>query len=264
MSSIHKPGIRIIRGALLLTALLAILITCVHWGMAGQLAGSIGISSVPTHASIYLDNKLVGVTPYTIKGVLPGQHAILLTSLGYASYTSQVSVQPDQVTSVYAILLPKPTVALLTGSLAVSSTPTGATIYLDDRQVGVTPYTIPAVSAGQHSVLMTYPGYEGYIRQVTVQPGKTTPLYAILLQKTPIASSTGSIKITTTPAGATIYLDNRLVGITPYTIPAVPAGQHTILLTRLGYYPSTQQVSVPADKTTPVSAVLLLNPSIFY
>ena len=191
-------------------------------------------------------------------------HSILLTYPGYSPYTTQVTVQSDQTAPVYAILLPKPQATLSTGALAVSSTPTGATVYLDDRQAGVTPYTIPSVPAGQHTLLLTYPGYEGYSQQVTIQPGKTTPVYAILLQKLPVAPPRGSIKVTTTPAGATVYLDNRLVGVTPYTIPGVTAGQHMLLITKPGYYPCTQPVTVQADKTTPVSTVLFLNPSIFY
>lgn len=57
---------------------------------------------------------------------------------------------------------------------------------------------------------------------------------------TPTPSS-GSIVIASSPAGATIFLDNALKGITPLTLDSVPNGIHTILI-RLDGYQSTSKV----------------------
>jgi hypothetical protein len=190
MTSTNKTHLLTRHTAVLLIAVTIILITSVQAVSAGTLMyplvknkGSIGISSVPYQTTISLDNRQAGVTPTTITGVTPGQHTIVLTKAGYEPYTQVVTVQAYKTTSVYAVLLQKPIVTALTGTLKIASTPLGAAVYLDNKRVGVTPCTISRVSTGEHTVLLIKAGYELYTQQVTVEPGKTTPVYALLLQK---------------------------------------------------------------------------------
>jgi hypothetical protein len=65
----------------------------------------------------------------------------------------------------------------------------------------------------------------------------------------------GQITVTSEPAGANVFLDNTLRGITPMTIKAVPNGRHTVTLRFDGYDDAVQDVTVTADAPQ-VSAVL--------
>ncbi|MBT0733641.1 PEGA domain-containing protein [Methanoculleus bourgensis] len=66
----------------------------------------------------------------------------------------------------------------------------------------------------------------------------------------------GSIAITSNPMGAEIYLDGELKGTAPLTLTNIPAGKHTLLVTKIGYVESNSTVTVTADKETKVSKSL--------
>jgi hypothetical protein len=59
-----------------------------------------------------------------------------------------------------ALAIVTPALALPKGNLAVTSTPTGASIHLDGKDTGqATPYTFMGLSIGTHVVSVTLPGY---------------------------------------------------------------------------------------------------------
>ena len=66
----------------------------------------------------------------------------------------------------------------------------------------------------------------------------------------------GSIAITSNPMGAEVYLDGELKGTAPLTLTDIPAGKHTLCLTKIGYVESNSTVTVTADKETKVSKSL--------
>lgn len=71
---------------------------------------------------------------------------------------------------------------------------------------------------------------------------------------------TGSISVSSTPSGASIYLDGIYKGTTPMTIEKVEAGSHTINLKYTGYQDWSQNILVVASETTYVSAPLTSTP----
>ncbi len=68
----------------------------------------------------------------------------------------------------------------------------------------------------------------------------------------PLPEKTGSIKITSSPSGAEIYLDNEYHGTTPNTINAVPAGNHTVEVRERGYKTWSQDITVTSGSTASV------------
>jgi hypothetical protein len=66
----------------------------------------------------------------------------------------------------------------------------------------------------------------------------------------------GSIDIVSSPAGATVLLDNIYVGITPLILSNVTTGSHTIRCTKSGYGEQLQVVPVLASQTTNVNVIL--------
>jgi hypothetical protein len=71
---------------------------------------------------------------------------------------------------------------------------------------------------------------------------------------------TGSLSVTTDPAGAEVYVDGVLRGASPATIPDIPAGAHMLRLKREGYQVMTVPVEIPAGKTTEYSTTLVPEP----
>ncbi|MDO8874215.1 MAG: PEGA domain-containing protein [Methanoregula sp.] len=85
-----------------------------------------------------------------------------------------------------------------------------------------------------------------------VPPAQTTvKILAVAPTPTPIPTpSIGNIVVQSSPAGATIFLDNAIKGITPLTINSVPNGAHVVLLRLDGYQDSSSSINVLGDTQT--------------
>lgn len=67
------------------------------------------------------------------------------------------------------------------GSVTVTSRPSGAEVFIDGEQYGVTPSTIPSLSTGTHRVVIRLAGYQLYSGNVSVVSGKNQVVQARLL-----------------------------------------------------------------------------------
>jgi hypothetical protein len=77
------------------------------------------------------------------------------------------------------------------------------------------------------------------------QPPPTTP-----------ATFGGSLSISSRPAGATVTLDGRVVGVTPLTLPEVAAGSHAVRLELEGYHTWSVSAQVVSGQQKKVTASL--------
>ena len=210
--------------------------------------GSIAITTTQTGASVYLDGVYQGTTPVTLHLVSAGTHTVKLTLSGYEDYEESVRVYAGQTASITTTMQSIPT----TGSIAITTTPTGASVYLDGVYKGITPVTLHSVSAGTYTVKLTLSGYEDYEESVRVYAGQTASI-TTTMQSIP---TTGSIAITTTPAGASVYLDGVYKGTTPFTLHSVSAGTHTVKLTLSGYEDYEESVRVYAGQTASITTTM--------
>ena len=74
-------------------------------------------------------------------------------------------------------------------------------------------------------------------------------------------SGQGTISLTSTPSGATVYLDSVYKGVTPVMLTGIPSGDHQIRLTKSGYQDYTTNVIVTTGITKYVSPTLSLTPT---
>ena len=77
-----------------------------------------------------------------------------------------------------------------TGSVMITSTPSGAEVYLDNEYHGTTPNTINAVPAGNHFVEVRERGYRTWSQNVTVTGGSTVSVSPSLV---PVAAAVPTI-----------------------------------------------------------------------
>ena len=149
--------------------------------------------------------------------------------------------------------LPPLTNQPVTGSISARSTPTGATILVDGVNKGTTPITFTGISAGSHTIVLKKTGYTDYSTSVTVTAGQTASVSATLTNQ-PV---TGSISVSSSPTGASVYLDGTYSGkTTPTSITGVTAGSHTVRCTKSGYIDQSQFVTVYAGKTASSTFIL--------
>jgi hypothetical protein len=69
-------------------------------------------------------------------------------------------------------------------------------------------------------------------------------------------AGTGSLSVTTTPAGAAIFIDGVQRGVSPATIPGLVPGDHTLLLKLDGYAELSTPVSIIAGETQEYTTAL--------
>lgn len=157
-----------------------------------QTTGFIDVTSSPAEANIYLDGAYQGQTsssgPFTISNVPVGAHTVRLTLIGYQDYTTSANVVAGTTSHVGAALQPPYHPPSSTGTVSVSSSPTGANVYIDNAYKGVTPVDIE-VSPGTRTVKVTLPGYLDWSTDVQVTAGGTSQVSASLTPATTSAQS---------------------------------------------------------------------------
>ena len=142
-----------------------------------------------------------------------------------------------------------------TGAINLTSTPSGASVFLDGSFKGVSPIIISNVPVGKHIIKVTKSGYQDWQQEVTVSSYKTIEIFVNL---TLLSPALGTIKLTSTPTGAKVFLDaGQYMGKTSLTIDKVSPGKHKVTLVLADYEKYVQEVDVVAGKVIDVSATLV-------
>lgn len=114
-------------------------------------------------------------------------------------------------------------------SLNIRSFPSGATVFLDDQQVGTTPLVLSRVVPGTHVIQISLPGWEVWKGSSTAVRGSTTQVIANM------AHAAYSLVVTSTPPGATVGLDGATKGITPLTVAGLKPRNYALVVSLKGY-----------------------------
>jgi len=251
MKSNRDPNRHVLTVSIILALLLISLTPAVLADTSSPLLGTLKISSIPSGAKLVLDNVNQGSTPVTVQNVLAGSHTISLAKDGYYEYDADIVVSGGKTTTLAVPLVPIPPPA--NGTLFVNSTPPGAKVFIDDIFAGSTPGTFKNITPVDHVVTLNISGYDNYTETVWVT-GDATTIIDVDLAK--INAAPGSIRITSSPPAALVYLDNVNKGITPLTLDNVGAGSHALLLKKSGYNDYRTNINVVSGQTSTLSATL--------
>jgi hypothetical protein len=115
------------------------------------------------------------------------------------------------------------------GSISVSSSVEGASVYLDDELVGESPLTREDVPAGRHRIRVESAGHEPFETEVRVRAGERAKVTASLEALAP------SLRVDSDVPGATVFLDRNYIGTTPVDIKSVSPGEHQLTVSADGY-----------------------------
>jgi tRNA A-37 threonylcarbamoyl transferase component Bud32 len=234
--------------------------------------GTIIVSVSPGHADIYFQGSYVG-TGYAVIGGLPsGSYYVSASASGYESGGAGVTVadgldSPVHITLYEIIAVPtepppppptsppvkptqsvytQPTVSNSYGYLYISSSPSGASVSVDGVYYGSAPLSISTLRVGNHNVDIYLDGYEPSYRSVYISPGQEASIYAELKKKQ--EDKFGSLEIKSVPEGATLFLDDKKVGKTPYTKDKITFGKHKVKLIKEGYKTLVEHVTIDKEK----------------
>ena len=138
--------------------------------------GSIAVVSMPEGAAIFLDGADTGkLTNALLENVAAGEHTVTVKLAGYIDASRTVTVT-DNETITINFLLTEPA-----GSIAVTSTPDGARIFLDGTDTGeVTNATLMNVAVGKHTIRLEIDDYLDVEEIVTVTSGEIASVHFTL------------------------------------------------------------------------------------
>ena len=226
----------------------------------GSQKGYFSLNSVPSGADTYFDGSFWGETPVIVEVSTTGNpsHRIEMYRDGYEPWTSTYQGNPaaGQTIPITATLVPSAQV----GSIHVTSSPSGAAVVLDDSKSATTPYTYSNIPVGSHTISVYLSGYQDFSTAVNVQKGVTSEVSATLKP----VESTGSVSISSSPSGASVYVDTVYRGVTPIVVGNLYVGTHGATLVKAGYNDWQQYFNVAAGGTTYLNAQLTSDPQPVY
>ena len=217
--------------------------------------GSIHGNTTPFGASMFVDTILRGLTPFTVDNLNLGNHLVNFTMPGFFPFATTVPVVVSATATIHANLIPTPTPQ---GSIRGNTTPTGASMFVDTVYKGLTPFTAPNITTGNHAVLFNKTSYLPYSTTVPVVADTTAIISATL---TPESAPQGSIHGNTLPSNASMQVDSVFKGMTPFTVSNLSVGNHTVDFNKTGYVPYSTTVPVVASATATVSISLVATPT---
>jgi hypothetical protein len=138
------------------------------------------IESDPPGARVFVDDKnaMRGQTPFRTY-VRPGAHKVWIEADGFEPIAQDIEVQVKEPFRINAVLTRIQNI----GYLFVDSTIIGATVYINGKNVGLTPFkealTYPA---GRHQVIVERDGYTRFDAHVSVEKGATTTVDAYVFR----------------------------------------------------------------------------------
>ncbi|TAJ43446.1 hypothetical protein CUJ86_10645, partial [Methanofollis fontis] len=205
--------------------------------------GGLQINSSPAGAGIYLDGVLnASVTNATLSNLDTGTYNVTLVLEDYETAVNESVTVSNNVTTLVTFDLVRQT-----GGLQINSSPAGAAIYLNGTASGVTNATLGDLDTGTYNVTLVLEDYETAVNNsVTVSNNETTPVTFDLVHQT------GDLRINSTPAGATIYLNGTVSGVTNTTLSDINTGTYNITVARTNLAPLSRTVTLSSNETEDV------------
>ncbi len=222
--------------------------------------GDVAITSTPGGAQVTVDGGYRGLTPLTVT-LYPGNHNVLLQKSGYNDWANSVYVNANSYQTMSATLVS----GSLPGWVTIQASPPTVNVYFDIAYKGQTNsnggFVIQGVAPGIHTLRLAQTGYNDYSTPVTVYSNAQSYISAVLTPSGGVPTITpvpgyGTVSVSSSPPGASIYIDNAYMGYTPATLSSVAPGTHTVMLALDGYQNYVTNINVASGGNVQVSSSL--------
>lgn len=159
--------------------------------------------------------------------------------------SAQTAVEPDGPDET----VPEPAVAATPApngacTVLVSSAPSGAQVYVDNQMLGTTPGEIQLPCGTKANLSLRRARYTTTTRAFTPEADKANKLFVRLERQQ------FSVKVTSSPAGATIKAGNKTLGVTPTTIKLPAHDVSTLTLSKPGYATTRSRITPRRNNTS--------------
>lgn len=135
-------------------------------------------------AEVYVNNEKLGTTPFESSQIKPGENIIKIVGANN-TYESKINFIKDNEKIPYVDIRRDLGISEFFSSgqnasydkdnsgnvLSIISDPSGAKVYIDNTEIGITPFTSAKLSKGEYDFRVEYPNYEPQTGRILVTPG---------------------------------------------------------------------------------------------
>lgn len=152
-------------------------------------------------SELYIDNEFKGKGSWSGR-LIAGFHSFEARKARHHAAIQKLEVAVGEEKTF--TLAPVP----IYGNLKIISNVIGANIYLDSVYKGTTPAILKNIFAGEYTLKIEKSGIGSLEKKIMIEEGKTLDLNEFI-------ATSKMIRYASDPVGASVYLDNKLIGKTP-------------------------------------------------
>lgn len=189
------------------------------------------LTSKPLGAKVKFRGREVGMTPMVLTGLTPGNYSAELSMQGHAGCSVEWEVENERPIRVMGDLVSN------LGRMKIETQPRGARVFIGGEEVGVTPFSAER-EEGRYTIRLEKAGFNPEERTLDVVKNRSVPLRVTLSQRP------GGVEVASVPEGAELFINDVKRGVTPCRIEGLNPGKYMIKLTKAGFDPLEEKVTV--------------------
>ena len=214
---------------------------------ADEVRPRVNITSQPSGATVIIDGMDRGTTPVTLFDLAPGRHHLKYRLAGYVERDRffNTNENPGPYIEKNEVLEEEK------GILLLKTDPEGCDIQIDGVSVGRTPRLITHLAAkGVYSVKFRKAGYQDQVISVKFEGRKP------LVREEKLVLASGTIDISSEPAGAEVMVNGIVKGQTPLRVAEVPRDRDGLLEGGARLLDEVRELAINAGDMQTLSIVL--------
>jgi TolB-like protein len=206
---------------------------------------TVRVGSLPAGARVLVNGREQSGNSFELP---TGRQTIEITAPGFEPFRQDVTLVSGQTYNLSPTLRPS------TGKLVVASSTPGATVVVDGQARGpIKDGSLElSLEPGPHEVVVRANGHVDDRRTVSVQAGQSATL-TIALRR-----ALASLSVTSEPSGATVKLNGRPLGKTPFS-GSIEPGNYEVVIELEGFDSVSTKLSASLDTPRTLEATLRPN-----
>jgi TonB family protein len=217
--------------------------------------GKINIATDPAGATVTIGDLPPRTSPALFEDIKLGHYSVTVSLRNYDNVRLELDVREGAIADPGVVKL-----SHQLGSLDIASDPAGSNydvrpagsrLFVDPSEIrsGTTPASFGDLPAGDYVVTFSRDGFASHGESVSVDHGATAHVAWKF--------TNGNLLVTSTPSGATVTSNGRVLGITPLTLSNLQSGDVTYDLNLVGYDTTTVSGKVQGGMTLKLNATML-------
>jgi archaellum component FlaG (FlaF/FlaG flagellin family) len=196
------------------------------------ITGLVLIHSDPDKVDVEIDGASRGTTPLFVADLAFGSYRAKFIKPGYLS--KEVNIRITRRAPI------KLDVKLTADSatLAVDSTPQGASVTVNGVNRGTTPCVVDKIPSGRATLELEMDGYNSFRQRLVLAAGERQPITASL------KAIPSTLKVVSNPDGARIYVNNQFKGKAPVTLEKLSPGTYRVRAEMKAHDPMARDIEI--------------------